>query len=577
MAVVILATASTSANALFGKYLPLNLSGSLSYGYGYFTAGGTESETTNLIGSINASGYVWQPWFATTSAALSLGLSNTETTSSSSDSTQASGNFSLSVFPRSRFPFSLNYSRSDSRIDSFSNMTQVSGDSQHRVSRLTLRQIYEGRSSRRSIGSRTSVWFSSTNFNSNSINSDNETMGLQFTMRLAPHSFSASASHSTSSASDSLIKPVTDVASLTHAYIPDSDLGVTSLATVVKIDNGLGTSKNTITQVSSNFYWRPEHRAVNVSGGVRVSESETLSEGVNSERKSLNTNLGLSYRLTRRISMGASMSLGTSHTGNTQTLSTSQAGRINYSSRQVQISGFSYNWGASARASNSAARTDDGIAETSTSVQGLGGSLAHSATRRWIPGKGSSLSLSLSQSGNMNSSSESDTPIKGLSHRAGLSWNRRGRSGALYGNLQVSDSRSYGQQETEFQHVNASISQDVTISRLSRLSGTVGYTQSQQKIVSDVPGASKSSRSRTARANFSYRHDRPFGFYNMNFTSRLSGRKLIDSFNPETLWDWDNRLRYRLGLLDTSLALRIIESAGGTQSKSLSFQATRSF
>jgi hypothetical protein len=78
-------------------------------------------------------------------------------------------------------------------------------------------------------------------------------------------------------------------------------------------------------------------------------------------------------------------------------------------------------------------------------------------------------------------------------------------------------------------------------------------------------------------ANFSYRHDRPFGFYNMGFTSRLTGSRMIDSFNPETLWDWDNRLRYGLGLLDTTLSLRIIESAGGAQSKSLYFQATRSF
>jgi len=100
---------SGSTYALFGKYLPLKLSGTLTYQYGYITSGvNAESETTSLTGTINANGYIWQPWFATTSAALNLGVSNTETTSSSSDSTSTSGSFNLGVFPRSRFPFSLN-------------------------------------------------------------------------------------------------------------------------------------------------------------------------------------------------------------------------------------------------------------------------------------------------------------------------------------------------------------------------------------------------------------------------------------------------------------------------------------
>ncbi len=568
---------SGSANALFGSFMPLNLSGSLKYSYGYLTAGGAESETTTLTGTLNAAGYIWQPWFATTSAALNLGLSNTETTSRSSDSTSTSGSFNLGIFPRSRFPFSLNYSVSDSRIDAFSEATQDTGTSTYTISRLTLRQIYEGRRSRRSIGSRTSLWYSTTDYDSNNVESESESMGLEYKIRLVPHNFSVSASRSSSSSSDSSLKPLTDVASINHTYTPDSDLGVTNLVSAVKINDGTGDNKNSISQISSNFFWRPEHRAVNVNGGVRVTESETLSQGVSTEQKSLNTNMGLSYRLTRRLNVGASMALGSSDLGDTQTLSTTQAVRLNYNSRRSQIVGFSYNWQWGVNASNSDARTDDGITETTTSVQTTGMQLGHSGSRNWTPGKNSSISLNLSQAGNVNRSSENDEISRGINHGAGLSWNRRSRSGALYGNLQLSDSRSYGQQDSEFQHLNASISQDVAISRLSSFAGTVGYTDSRQKTISDIPGVSTSSINRFARANFSYRHDRPFGFYNMHFSSRLTGSKIIDSFNPETLWDWDNRLRYRLGLLDTTLSLRIIESAGGQVSKSLYFQASRSF
>jgi hypothetical protein len=472
----------------------------------------------------------------------------------------------------------LNYSLSDSRAGSFSEVSKISGDSHYTVARLTLRQLYEGRSTRKSIGSRTSLWYSTTDFESQSIRSESESMGVQYQIRLVPHNFTASVNRSTSSASDSSLKPLTDVVNVTHTYTPNTDLGVTNLVTAVMVNDGIDLNESTVSQVSSSFFWRPEHRAVNINGGVRVSESKNTISGVTtSEQKSLNTNMGLSYRLTRRMNLGVSMALGTSDTGTSQTLSTTQAARLNYNSKQREIADFSYLWQWGVNASNSDTRTDDGINETSASIQTAGVQLGHSATKRWVPGKGSSIGLNLSQAGNVTRSSENDEPVRGINHSAGMSWSRRGRSGSLYGNLQVSDSRSYGEQDTEFQNANASISQDVTINRLSSFAGTVGYTESRQKTVSDTPGASNSSVNRHATANFSYRHDRPFGVYNSNFTSRLTGSMLIDSITPETLWEWDNRLRYSLGLLDTSLSLRIIESAGGTMSESLFFQASRSF
>lgn len=577
MAVVVLAAVSTSANALFGRYMPLSLSGSVNYNYAYTSAGDSEYEATNLSGTLNAAGYVWQPWFVTTSAAINLGLSRTETTTSSSGSTVSSGSIGLTVFPRSRFPFSLNYSLSDSRSDSFQNLANASGDSHYTASRLTLRQHYEGRASRRSIGSRTNLWYSTTDFDSNRVSSESELMGVKYQIRLVPHNFTVSANRSTSSASDSSLEPLTDVFSLAHNYTPGTDIGVSNLATAIKIDDGTGASESTVSQVSTNFFWRPEYRSINVNGGVRISESESVSEGDVREQKSLNTNLGLSYRLSRRLSMGASISLGSSDTGVSQTLSTSETAQMSYNSRQSQLAGFAYSWQGGVNVGNSDVRTDNGVVETSTSTQTSGLSLGHGVTRRWAPGKGSSLGLNVSQSGNLGASSDNDDLSKGINHSLGLSWSSRGSSGSTYGNFRVTDSKAYGQQETEFQNFNASISQDLGINRLSNLAGTISYTASQQKIVSEVEGDSESSLSRSARANVSYRHDRPFGIYNMNFSSRLAGSKLIDSHTPLTHWDWDSRFRFRLGLLNTSLGLRIIGNTGGSPSKSLRFQATRSF
>lgn len=574
---IYLVVASTSAQAFFGDFMPMNLSGSVGYNYGYLSAGDSESETTTLTGALNANGFIWQPWFATTSVALNLGLSNTETTTSSTDSKLASGNLGFVVFPRSRFPFSLNYSRSDSRLDSYSDFGQVHGDAQYTISRLTLRQIYEGRASRHSIGSRTSIWYSTTDFNSETTDSENESVGAEYQIRLVPHNFSATANRTKSNSSDSPYKPQTDVVNVSHVYTPSGDLGVTNLLTYVKNEDGIGTSESTISQVSSNFFWRPEHRAVNVNGGVRVSDAQNKTSGVDTEQKSMNSNLGLSYRLTRHLSLGASLSIGSSDSGDTQSLSTSQAGQLSYVSSQIQLGGYSYNWQGSANTSHTTTRTDTGTTETSTNVQTSGLQLGHFISKTWVPGTNSSLGMNASQSGSLTSSSESDDLSKGINHSVGFSFNRRGKSGSMYGNVRVSDSRTYASQDSEFQNLNASLSQDWIINRLSNLSGTLTYTASQQKTESDIPGSSSSSKTRAAGANFSYRHDRPFGVYNMNFISRLIGTRMIDSFSPRTQWDWDNRFRYSLGLLDTSLSLRIIDNSEGDPSKSLYFQATRSF
>lgn len=574
---IFLAIVSTSAQALFGGYLPLNLSGSVGYHYNYITAGESESEMTMLTGSLNASGFIWQPWFASTSAALNLGISNSETKTSSSDTTNASGSFGLNMFPRSRFPFSLNYSHNDSRLETFSDISRVYDESHYTVSRLTLRQIYEGRATRRSIGSRTYLWYSTTDYNSKTTDSESESLGAQYQIRLVPHNFQASASRSTSKTSNTPNKPKTDVLSITHTYTPGGDLGITNLGTYVDTKDSGSDSQTTLSQLSSNFFWRPEHRALNVNGGVRVSDTESTQGVSDSELKSLNSNLGMSYRLTRHITVGASLSMGSSDSGDSQSLTTSQSGQISYVSSEINFGKFAYNWQGGINGSNSATRTESGATESSTTIQTSGAQLGHSIARRWTLGKNSSLGMNAAQAGNISASSEEDKPSKGFNHSAGLSWNTRGKSGSIYGNVRVSDSRTYASQDSEFQNLTASLSEDWTISRLSFLSGTLSFDLSQQKTVSDVPGASYSSKTRTAAANFSYRHDRPFGIYNLNFTSRLLGNRVIDSFSPRTIWDWDNRLRYSLGLLDTSLSLRIIDASGGEPSKSLYFQATRSF
>jgi hypothetical protein len=562
--------------AAFGGYLPLRASGSVSYAYGYVQSGGTESESTSLIGTINATGYVWQPWFATTSAALNLGFSNTETTTTSTDGSVASGTFSLDVFPRSRFPFSLTYSVTDNKTENFSDITQASGSVETRTKRLSLRQSYRGRR-----GSQVSGWYSLTNFESESVDSDNTNYGLTMQGHREAHQVTATASHSESETSNSEAKPKTGVFSATHIYTPSSDLGVTSIVSYVDTDSGLGLvsggRKSNIAQGTSSFFWRPEHRDFSISGGVRLSEVETNAADGDTQQRSLSTNIGANYRVTRAIRMGAAATVSSSESDGVQTVSSSQSANVSYVSPNYEVLGFGYNWQTGVNTSNSSVRTDSGPGDSSTTdTQSTGASFGHNASTTWHVGRTGSVGLSLGQSISGNKNSNEDQIAKNINHSAGLSGSHRGSAGSTYGSLRVYDSRSKGVISTKFQQFSATLTQDAGLSPLSSLSVNAAYQASRNE-QEDELGDTNSRLERSLSGTASYHHDRPFGIYNLRFFSRFIASKQIDSPTPSSLRDWDSRLNYSLGLLDTSLSFRIIESAGGTRTKSLYFRATRSF
>lgn len=562
------------ANAAFGNFMPLRFSGSLTYNYGYVTSRGTQSENTGLTGRFGATGYVWQPWFATTSASLNVGLTNVETNSSSSDSTVYTGTFGMNVFPRSRFPFSLTYSRSDSQSESFSDLTQVSGSAQHSVTRLSLRQLYRARD-----GALSNAWYYTTDFEGAGVNSNSETFGLSHRKRWPGQYLSAAANYSRSSTSDSSLRPTSVALSVNHTYTPAGDLGVNSLVSYVETSSGgADDNESTVTQASSSFSWRPEHRTVSISGGVRASESRNTTADESTSAKSLNTNFGLTYRLTRRLRLGAGATLGTSESSEgVQTLSATQSVSVSYFSSQLQILGGNYSWQTGINGSNSSQKTDaDTGGETTTNNQNVGSQLGHSFSRSFTPAKRHSFGVSLGQALSVSKSSGSDEMAKGLSHSVGGTWTRRGQAGSTFGSLRASESRSYGETDSTFQQFGANLSQELTLNRLSGISASANYQASRQESESEA-GKDTDSLVRGINGNLSYRHSRPFGVYNLTFSSRFSGSKQIDVETDNTRLDLDNRFQYSLGKLSTSMSLRIIESGGGVQTKTLRFQATRSF
>lgn len=559
------------AYAAFNGFMPLAHSGQVSYSYGYADNGSTQSESAILAIGWDASGYIWRPWFATTSLALNVGLTRADTNTSSSEGTSTSGGFSLGVFPHSRFPFTLDYSRSDSRSQQYQDISQVTGDTSFQVTRLTLRQRYQPRAYNQIFNG----WYSSTQFGGGAINTDTEGYGLDYDLRVAKQTLGLSASHSGTKAEGSLLNPTTDAISLNHVYTPSGELGVNSLVSYVEADSGGSAATSIDTQAFSAFYWRPEHRAVSVSGGVRLAENK--SEGAtDSLTRSLSTNLGLGYRITRALNASAAATVGTSDNETSQTLSTTQTVSLSYNGSHYEWDGYSYTWNWSSGASNATVRTEQtGGLTTSTDQQSVNMGIGHNLGKSWSVAK-SSMQASFSQSVTGSKNSETDIVGSSLNHGMSVGMNSRGKRGSTYINARLSDSRSFGEQDTVFDNLGVTYSADISFNRLSSMSGNMNFSASRNESENEL-GGTTTTTTKSVFGNLSYQHGRPFGIYNLRFTTNLLGSRQLDSPTPSSTLRSESVFRYSLGQLSTSLSLRLSESAGGALTKSMNFQATRSF
>jgi len=559
------------AHAAFNGFVPLSYSGRVSYLYGYVDSAGDQSEATSLLFGWGAGGYIWRPWFATTSLALNVGLTSSQSKSSSSEGTMGTGSFSLEVFSRSRFPFSVSYTRTDSRTQQFYDVTQLSGEVSFRASRLTLRQSYRPRKYNQLYNG----WYTSTQFDGDTFGSNSQAYGLDYQLRVPQQTVTVSATRSIVSSTGSPAESTSDVVSAGYVYTPSAELGVNSLFSYVELDPAGSSNVLIDSQAFSSFFWRPEHRAVNVSGNVRLSENKTEGTTQTTATRSLNTNLGLGYRVTRALNVNASMSLGTTSTNERQQLTTTQAVNVSYTGGQRQWLGVLHSWQWGASGLNSETRTNSGQGSDPVGLQSVSVNIGHNLGKTWATGRYSSLAAAFSQSGAGSKNSNVDTVNKTLNHSVSMGWNTRGKRGSTYINSRLSDSRSFSVKDTVFNSFNLSYSTDLSITRLSSMTGNANYQASRNTSEDDEGKTTNTNKNLTG--GMTYRNNRPFGIYNLLFTSQLQANRQIDSPTPLTTLRWQSIFRYSLGLLSTSLSFRVVESVGGNVVKSMNFQATRTF
>jgi hypothetical protein len=197
------------------------------------------------------------------------------------------------------------------------------------------------------------------------------------------------------------------------------------------------------------------------------------------------------------------------------------------------------------------------------------------------------MNVALSQSLSGGKSSDVDVISRSISSSLSLGWNHSGFGGNTIAGASVSDSRSFGQQSSAFQVLNAQLARNQDLSRLSSLTGGINFQASRAPALGgDATGGSDSRAagingrtSRSASASFGYIHSRFLGVHGLLFNSRLSIPTILkdESAQSTAAKDWDNNLGYRIGLLALNLSARATESGPGQRAYSVTFQAVRSF
>lgn len=557
-------------------FVPTGFGGSLGYGYGYSRVGENESENTSTVVSGVMTGFIWEPWFMTSDFGLSLGLSESESSSSTAVIARTvGGNGDFTLFPLSRFPTSFGFSFADSRQE-LAESPNVKGAA-FQMRRFYLRQTYLSPQG----------WTVGGYYNQSSVlvvDTDAESIersfGLEARHRFSHHDFEFDFTYFVNEPSDSSVEFRSSNSILAHSYFPSTEVGVSSVATYSTSDvAGSSTDPQfSYTQASSSFYWRPEHRPYFFSGAVRLFQSDS-----GESTRGVSTNANASYRLSRNISFTAAVTVSVSDYSGKQSTDSTQSLSALYFSDTFSIVGFEYGWFTGASVSNSISRSDESqVGESSDSakdVQSANATISHRLSRNWAFGKSANANMGVAQSASKSTNSTSEDSPTNLSNSVSTGFSHFGFGGSSNVNFTVSDARTIGETETEFQVASLQIGRSQEISRLSSMSVSASAQASRSKsLIGSTSPEPRESTTRSATASASYAHSRLLGIRNLLYNSQLNFPNLIkqETQSVQTTAEWINSFNYSLGLLSSSLVIRAMESAG-SRAYNASFQLLRTF
>lgn len=581
---------------------PLTISGSLGLNYRTLTSPeGRRTVSRQGLGSLYASSYLYRPWLATTDMALTLALDASESEGGRSQNVEnkssvLAGVINLNILPKSRTPFSLRYSRTDTRVDSAalsSDALIVLGGGDATTNKLGLTQSYVAEGGHRArLVYDNNRWESDNNgiYEDQTAAINIELLGLKQRLTLNGKVNEASRSRTASINESTLVDAV-------HYYYPTKSLRVDTRASVYDMERGFdvpssnmqgGTLSSQVNQFSSSVYYRPYNNSPwSLSAGARVFDMAGNNAGSLNDSKNFSATSGGYYQYNRRLrfSFNASYSKGDSDRDRGRdpntiptsdpTLPTSDRNTTSTEVSRQRIGALfqsdthafwkaKYYWFADASFDNVSRKQTisqemDPLSEQmlDSNDQYYAASLGHSLSRSWFTEGGAVFRTSLSQSLSEGYSAESGDNALREETSLTLNWIKNVGGGSTYVQLTGSQGMDFRNTETigERYMVWFQANHEQRISRRSTLSGNV----SAQYVLHDFESAVTDSEITTTTVQVNYRNRAIFSIPKLGFSSNLRLSRASEERGID-YYEWENRFDHIIGQLTSSLSHRIIEN-----------------
>lgn len=558
---------------------PVATSGSLAYDLRTNRASGQARTLQQLLtGTMSASSYLYQPWFASVSGTLGLTAGRTQGGGNEDQSQDrfVTGNARVDLFPRSRFPLDVHVERSDSRIDSGS-----ASPLQYRATNVGVSQRY------RPVGGGYALT-SSLDQREQSGDGFRDTQKLlvsDFTTGWKNHDLSLGLSQS--QAERAMTGEHTQFRSLVgrHNYAPGSELSLNTTVNWSQSEDHVSTldSQLSVLQLSSVGLWRREGSGLTLTSGLRglVLREREGERGIDS----VGLTLGASYEANRNLRLSATVSANQVQSGLARNRALVGSLGSNWQGDTVELGAYRYDWYASGSlgASRASAQNESSLA----------GQVGHTLSRAWTLSPQSALvingaqSLGLRQSrhsahsangtsGNNSNFSTAPDSSRTLVNSAAATWTSSDGDRNGYARASFSDSRELGAGRSRFQLFNFQLSGTLEFDRHRTLQGDLTFQRVGQRSSAAFDALSGSFTnpgqrlgSQGASGEITYRQQRVFGQPRLRFVSRLKLAQDVLKL-PGTLAAipdretrlWENRLEWSVGRLDSQLVWRISEFDG---------------
>ncbi len=558
----------------------LDVSGSLGYNYrSWELLGGGDasalSEDSQYLGNINASGWLIEPWLATVQMGAAISVTTQNNAAGVRESRPISTHLGLNLLPRSRTPFYLRYAETR-RVTQWLDTARPSLldlDQDYRTRFLSLRQRFITGG-----GNQLDGWFQQW---IRGVGDDGElrdrAVGLSLKTRTPEQNLYAWGKYQISERSALGGESRNLSLNLTHRYTPTPEFYVNTIIDGRRIDNGMNTGFGTyranavsdISQMVSTFYWRPTYRPYNLTGSARLQRRAVdFGTGSPNEQLHFNATLAGTYHVNRRFRLMASADLSSLDTDYTNSVATRQNLGAYYQSERYLIRRFQYYWYGNANLGNEV----EAEFQDTRFRQRADLALGHNAQRSWRLGNHAVLRLSLLQSMRERLGLNGVPSSTYLNHTATWTWSERRRGRNWRAQLLLMDSREVFDGDTT-QLASLQITRRQAIGRLSHW-GVHMSAQSSRRSGERLDDRFYT----TASGRLDYEHRRVFGVYRLKFYSKVDAASIGNRLGEDRRWlEWENRLSYRIGLLNAAVMYRIVANETSNGSRLLFLRINRSF